>query len=94
MRNLLLEDALSKVVKNPHHMRNPSAPNSAKPPVSPDMPPVPHPSNAEVLAKLYNSNRALEATISKLNAVSEELKEKEDQLLKTENQLRGKRKEN
>ena len=78
MRNLLLEDALSKVVRNPQHMRNPSAPTSAKPPLSPEIPPVPHTSNAEILAKLYNSNRTLEATLSKLNYVSEELKLKED----------------
>jgi uncharacterized protein (DUF3084 family) len=58
------------------------------------VPSLPHPSNAELLGKLYNSNRSLEASISKLNSVSEELKAKEDQLLKTENQLRAKRKEN
>jgi uncharacterized protein (DUF3084 family) len=58
------------------------------------IPPLPHPSNAELLAKLYNSNRTLEASITKLNSVLEELKLKEDQLLKSENELRAKRKEN
>ena len=40
MRNMLLEDALSKVVRIPGHARNPSAPNSAKPPISSDVPMV------------------------------------------------------
>lgn len=59
IRNNLLEDALSKVVKTPGHVRNPSAPGRIVVEV-PSIPSVPHPSNAELLAKLYNTNRALE----------------------------------
>lgn len=58
-----------------------------------DIPPIPHPSNAELLAKLYNSNRVLEGTIMKLNSASAELNNKEEELLNVEVQLRTHKKE-
>lgn len=53
-----------------------------------DIPPLPQTSNAELLAKLYNSNRALECNIMKVNSVSEELKIKEEELLNARVELR------
>lgn len=57
-----------------------------------DIPPIPQPSNAELLAKLYNSNRALENTIMKLNSVSAELNMKEEEILNANVEIRTQKK--